>query len=286
MSQSSPATSSSSHSAPAPRIVFVGAGNMAGALMGGLIARGASPASLSAIDPSAEQRAAVQARLGVRTFAAPDASNLAADVIVLAVKPQHMKDAISAMGGLIGTPLLISVAAGVRAADLSRWLGGYRRIVRTMPNTPALLGLGATGLAQLPGGDADDRVLAESILSAVGQVVWVDDESHLDALTALSGSGPAYVFRMIEAMTEGGMKLGLSADQSKTLALQTMLGAATLAAQSDEPASVLRERVTSKGGTTAAALAVMEARDVSGLMADAMAAAQKRSQELGDEFGR
>jgi pyrroline-5-carboxylate reductase len=285
MSQSSP-VASGAHTLPAPRIVFVGAGNMAGALRGGLSARGAPPASLRAIDPSAEQRAAVQARLGVHTFAAPDASNLDADVIVLAVKPQHMKDAIGAMGGLIRTPLLISVAAGVRAADLSRWLGGYRRIVRTMPNTPALLGLGVTGLAQLPGGDADDRQLAESILSAVGQVVWVDDESQLDAVTALSGSGPAYVFRMIEAMTEGGMKLGLSADQSRVLALQTMLGAATLAAQSNEPASVLRERVTSKGGTTAAALAVMEARDVSGLIADAMTAAQKRSQELGDEFGR
>jgi pyrroline-5-carboxylate reductase len=285
MSQSSP-TASGTQTASAPRIVFVGAGNMAGALMGGLIARGAPPASLSAIDPSAEQRAAVHARLGVHTFAAPDASNLDADVIVLAVKPQHMKDAIGAMDGLIGTPLLISVAAGVRAADLSRWLGGYRRIVRTMPNTPALLGLGATGLAQLPGGDAGDRLLAESILSAVGQVVWVDDESQLDAVTALSGSGPAYVFRMIEAMTEGGMALGLSADQSRMLALQTMLGAATLAAQSNEPASVLRERVTSKGGTTAAALAVMEARNLSGLVTDAMAAAQKRSQELGDEFGR
>lgn len=270
----------------APRIVFIGAGNMAGALMGGLIARGAPPASLSAIDPSAEQRAAIQSRFGIVTHASPHPGNLDADIVVLAVKPQHMKDAITALGGALRSPLLISVAAGVRATDLSRWLGGYRRIVRTMPNTPALLGLGATGMAQLPGGDASDRILAESILSAVGTVVWVDDESQLDAVTALSGSGPAYVFRIIEAMTEGGRKLGLTDEQSRLLALQTMLGAATLAAQSDEPASVLRERVTSKGGTTAAALAVMEARNLSGLIEDAMAAAQKRSTELGDEFGR
>lgn len=272
--------------ATAPRIVFIGAGNMAGALIGGLIARGAPPASLSAIDPSADQRAVIQARFGIVTHASPDPSNLDADVVVLAVKPQHMRDAITALGSALRSALLISVAAGVRATDLSRWLGGYQRIVRTMPNTPALLGLGATGMAQLPGGDAGDRMLAESILSAVGKVVWVDNESHLDAVTALSGSGPAYVFRMIEAMTEGGLKLGLTAEQSRLLALQTMLGAATLAAQSDEPASVLRERVTSKGGTTAAALAVMEARNLSGLIEEAMAAAQKRSAELGDEFGR
>jgi pyrroline-5-carboxylate reductase len=270
--------------ATAPRITFIGAGNMASALIGGLISRGATPATLSAIDPAAEQRDAIAQRFGIRTYPAPQPEALQADVVVLAVKPQQMKEAVGALGTLSTQPLIISVAAGVRAADLSRWLGGYRRIVRAMPNTPALVGLGATGLADLPGAAASDRTLAESILSAVGQVVWVDDESHLDAVTALSGSGPAYVFRVIESMIEGGTRLGLTEPQARALALQTMLGAATLASQSTESPSVLRERVTSKGGTTAAALAVMQSQQLPQTIVEAMAAAHQRSKELGDEF--
>jgi len=274
-----------SDSSPFGRIVFVGGGNMANALIGGLLARGATPGSLVAIDPSAERRAALAARFGIATHAHADAGSLDADVIVLAVKPQQMREAVTAAAPWVAGRLVVSVAAGVRAADLSRWLGGHLRIVRAMPNTPALIGLGATGLAALPGGLAHDRSRAEAIMGAVGQTVWVDDEDRIDAVTALSGSGPAYVFRFIEAMIDGATALGLSPEQARRLTLQTVSGAAQLAAGSDEPPAVLRERVTSKGGTTAAALAVMDAGDLAGLVTRAMAAANRRSQELGREFG-
>ncbi len=267
------------------RIAFVGGGNMACALIGGLIARGAAASRLAAIDPSEAQRASLAARFGIATHAAPSADALDADVVVLAVKPQQMREAVAAVAPHLRSQLVLSVAAGVRAADLSRWLGGGARIVRTMPNTPALVGLGATGLAAYPGTSEDDRRLAESIMGAVGIAVWVDDESKLDAVTALSGSGPAYVFRFVEAMIEGGVALGLSPEQSRRLALQTALGAAQLAATSDEPPSVLRERVTSKGGTTAAGLAVMAQQGLPATVAEAMAAACRRSEELGREFG-
>jgi pyrroline-5-carboxylate reductase len=268
------------------RIVFIGGGNMAGALIGGLIARGAPAASLAAVDPSAAQRESLVARFGIATHAAADATALSAEVVVLAVKPQQMREAIAAVAPLIASQLVLSVAAGVRATDLSRWLGGYRRIIRTMPNTPAMVGLGATGLAALPGADAADRRRAEGIMQAVGTTVWVDDEARLDAVTALSGSGPAYVFRFIESMIAGGVALGLTPAQAHALTLQTVRGAAELAVRSDEPPSLLRERVTSKGGTTAAALAVLDARGLPGIVADAMAAANTRSEELGQEFGR
>ncbi len=267
------------------RIAFVGGGNMAAALIGGLIARGANAASLAAIDPSEAQRASLATRFGIAVHHAPSADALEADAVVLAVKPQQMREAVASVAPHLRAPLLLSVAAGVRAVDLSRWLGGYGRIVRTMPNTPALVGLGATGLATLTGATPADRALAEAIMGAVGETVWVDDESKLDAVTALSGSGPAYVFRFIESMIDGGIALGLDADQARRLAIQTVLGAAQLAASASEPPSVLRERVTSKGGTTAAALAVMAERDLPSLVADAMAAACSRSETLGREFG-
>lgn len=272
-------------SLPSLRIAFVGGGNMAAALIGGLLNRGATPGALTAIDPSEAQRSALSARFGIGAVAAADALSLDVDVIVLAVKPQQMHEAVTAIAPHVGRQLVLSVAAGVRAEDLSRWLHGYRRIVRTMPNTPALVGLGATGLASLPEVGEADRRTATAILGAVGRTVWVDDEALLDAVTALSGSGPAYVFRFIEALIDGGVALGLSADQSRQLALQTVLGAAQLAATSDEPPAVLRERVTSKGGTTAAALAVMAERDLAALVADAMRAAHHRSEALGREFG-
>jgi pyrroline-5-carboxylate reductase len=271
--------------APHPRIVFVGGGNMAAALIGGLIARGAPPASLAAIDPSDAQRASLGERFGIATHAGPTREALDAEVVVLAVKPQQMREAVAAVAPHVAAQLVLSVAAGVRAADLSRWLGGHRRIVRTMPNTPALVGMGATGLALLPGGDEADARIAESILGAVGETVRVDDEARLDAVTALSGSGPAYVFRFVETLIDGGVALGLSPEQARRLALQTVLGAAHLAAASGEPPSVLRERVTSRGGTTAAALQVMAERDLAGLVADAMAAACRRSEALGREYG-
>jgi pyrroline-5-carboxylate reductase len=268
-----------------PRITFIGGGNMAAALIGGLIARGTPAAALAVIDPSAAQRDTIGARFGIAAHAAPDAAALEVDVIVLAVKPQQMREAVAAIAPAIGTQLLMSVAAGVRATDLSRWLGGYGRIVRTMPNTPALVGLGATGLAMLPGGAQTDRTLAASIMEAVGITVWVDEEDQLDAVTALSGSGPAYVFRFMESMIEGGVRLGLSRDQAHRLTVQTFVGASQLAARSEDPVSVLRERVTSKGGTTAAALTVLNERNLPQAISDAMAAADRRSDELGREFG-
>jgi pyrroline-5-carboxylate reductase len=271
------------------RILFVGGGNMASALIGGLLARGTDASTISVIDPSDAQRAALGTRHGIATHAdagAGAAAIAAADVLVLAVKPQQMREAVEALAARMSDPLVLSVAAGVRAGDIQRWLGGHRRIVRTMPNTPAMVGLGATGLAALAGVEAADRTAAERILQAVGETVWVDDESLLDAVTAVSGSGPAYVFRLIEAIAAGGERLGLSREQAMRLTVQTFVGASQLAARADEPPSVLRERVTSKGGTTAAALGVLNERDIDALFADALRAACERSVELGREFGR
>jgi pyrroline-5-carboxylate reductase len=270
-------------------ILFVGGGNMASALIAGLLARGTHAARIGVIDPSEDQRALLAARHGIATHAsAADAGDAiaAAGVLVLAVKPQQMRHAVEALAPRLRDALVLSVAAGVRASDISRWLGGHTRIVRTMPNTPAMIGLGATGLAALPGTSDADRQAAEAILAAVGETVWVDEESKLDAVTALSGSGPAYVFRLIEAIAAGGEQLGLSREQAMRLTLQTFVGASQLAARSDEPPSVLRERVTSKGWTTAAALSVLEKGDVGTLFADALRAANDRSEELGREFGR
>ena len=286
LSNPTPPAGSDTALSPQTRIVFIGAGNMASALIGGLLGRGVPASQLAAVDPSESQRAQAIQRHGIPTQAAVDAALLDQAVVVLAVKPQQMREAVQAIAPLLGDQLLMSVAAGVRASDLSRWLGGHRRIVRTMPNPPALVGLGATGLAALPGGPASDRALAETIMGAVGCTVWVEDETMLDAVTALSGSGPAYVFRFIECLINGGEQLGLSAEQARALALQTVLGAATLAASSSEPPALLRERVTSKGGTTAAALAVFEKEQWPDLVARAMAAACQRSKELGDSFAQ
>ncbi|HLX03548.1 MAG TPA: pyrroline-5-carboxylate reductase, partial [Trinickia sp.] len=186
----------------------------------------------------------------------------------------------------LSTQLVISIAAGIRAADLSRWLGGYARIVRTMPNTPALVGMGVTGLAALAEVDQAGRALASQVLGAVGETVWFDDESKIDAVTAISGSGPAYVFYFIEALQEAARQLGMDEAQGRALAVATFTGAAQLAAQSGEPASVLRERVTSKGGTTAAALASFDAQSVKDAIVRGVLAAEARAKQMGDELGK
>ncbi|MCL4184562.1 MAG: pyrroline-5-carboxylate reductase [Burkholderiaceae bacterium] len=269
------------------QITFIGGGNMAAALIGGMIARGTPAASVRVIEPVQAQRDALHRRFGVSTFAQAHREALGgADLVVVAVKPQQMREALMPLATLVRDALVVSVAAGIRARDMSRWLGGHRRIVRAMPNTPALIGMGVTGLAALAGVDEADRATAEHALGAVGPTVWVDDESLLDAVTAVSGSGPAYVFLLMEAMQEAALALGLDAAQARTLTLNTVAGAAQLALRSDEPPATLRERVTSKGGTTAAALAVLEAGGLRDLMARALAAAQRRSVEMGDEFGR
>ena len=268
------------------RITFIGGGNMASALIGGLLARGRAAADLRVIDPSDAQRAMLAQRYGVQAWATAASQALDAEVWVMAVKPQQMREVATQVASTLKGQLVISIAAGIRAGDLSRWLGGHRRIVRAMPNTPALVGEGVTGLAAFAGLSPADRAAAESILGAVGQTVWVAEESLLDAVTAVSGSGPAYVFHFMEGMLAAARSLGLDDAQARTLTLATFTGAARLAAASSEPPSVLRERVTSKGGTTAAALAVMAERHIAEAIGEALAAAQRRSVELGDEFGK
>lgn len=269
------------------KIGFIGGGNMAAALVGGLLGRGTPAASVRIVEPMAAQRDALRARFGVETFhAAGEAALDGVDLAVIAVKPQQMREAVAPLGPLLRNALVVSVAAGIRASDLSRWLGGHRRIVRAMPNTPALIGMGVTGLAALPGTSEADRQTAERVLAAVGPTVWVNDESLLDAVTAVSGSGPAYVFLFIEALQDAALGLGLDARQARELALYTVAGAAQLALRSEEAPATLRERVTSKGGTTAAALAVMEAGGLRPLVAQAVQAACRRSVEMGEEFGR
>jgi len=267
------------------KLTFIGGGNMAMALIGGLRGPQGSGGTIAVVEPSAAQREALAQRFGVAVHAAASAAALDADVVVIAVKPQQMREVALGLAPLVGRQLVISVAAGIRARDLSRWLGGHRRVVRCMPNTPALIGAGITGLAAMPGLGAEDREMAQTVLAAVGQTLWVDDESKLDAVTAVSGSGPAYVFYFMEAMHQAALALGLDDAQARQLTQATFAGAARLAEGSDEPPSVLRERVTSKGGTTAAALAVMGERGVAAHIVEALGAACRRSAELGDEFG-
>ncbi|HVL35361.1 MAG TPA: pyrroline-5-carboxylate reductase, partial [Burkholderiales bacterium] len=224
-------------------------------------------------------------RYGVQASDAPRAVVGAAQVVVLAVKPQDMKAALAGLGPLEDR-LVISVAAGLRTATLSRWLGGHQRLVRCMPNTPALIGCGISALYAAPPVDADGRASAEAILRAVGEVVWVDDERLLDPVTALSGSGPAYVFWFIEHLAAAGRALGLDEAVAQRLALHTVLGAAQLAAQSGQAPAELRRNVTSKGGTTEAALKVFEEEQLAERLARALEAASRRGAALGDELGR
>jgi pyrroline-5-carboxylate reductase len=268
------------------KLAFIGGGNMASALIGGLIARGAKPSSICVVEPAAAARRRVAAKFKVRASAAPDARALAADTLVLAVKPQDMRAAAAALAGRLRGKLVVSVAAGIRVGDLSRWLGGHARIVRCMPNTPALIGAGIAGLFAPRGAGAGDRRRAARILSAVGKVVWVKDERLLDPVTAVSASGPAYVFWFIEQLEAAALELGLPAAVSRRLALETTLGAAKLAASSKEPPAALRERVTSRGGTTAAALAVFAQARLAEHFRRAVAAASRRGAQMGDELGR
>ena len=269
---------------------FIGGGNMAGALIGGMIGRGQAPGTLAAVDPDAAQRARLAERFGIGLHASIEAAAaagaLGAPVLVLAVKPQQMRDVAGALAShLDHAPLVISIAAGIRARDLAGWLGGRARVLRTMPNTPALIGAGITALAMQPALTPEDRTRAEAVLSACGQTVWVEDESLLDAVTAISGSGPAYVFHFMEAMQAAAREMGLDEDQARRLTLATFAGAARLAANSDPPVAVLRAQVTSKGGTTAAALEHMAAQGLARHFIDAMHAARRRSVELGEALG-
>jgi pyrroline-5-carboxylate reductase len=269
------------------KISFIGGGNMATALIAGLAGKVAQAADIHVVDPNPEALEKLRDQYGVSTAPEIGAPVAASDVIVLAVKPQQMREvALRLQSQLDARPLLLSIAAGIRGSDLSRWLNGYGAIVRTMPNTPALIGQGITGMVAMAGVSEAQKQAADSILRAVGQTVWLDEESLIDPVTAVSGSGPAYVFYFLEAMQQAALEMGLSKEQGRELAIATFTGAAQLAAQSDEPAEVLRQRVTSKGGTTHAAITSMEAAGVKEAIVDAMKAAAARGRELGEELGK
>lgn len=269
------------------KISFIGGGNMATALIAGLAGKVAQASGIHVVDPNAEALERLRAQYGVSTAPEIGAEVAASEVIVLAVKPQQMRDvALRLQSQLDARPLVLSIAAGIRGTDLSRWLGGYGAIVRTMPNTPALIGKGITGMVAMAGVSDAQKAAADSILRAVGKTVWLDSEDLIDPVTAVSGSGPAYVFFFLEAMQQAAIEMGLSAEQGRELAISTFTGAAQLAAQSDEPAEVLRQRVTSKGGTTHAAITSMEAAGVKQAIIDAMKAAAARGRELGEELGK
>ena len=268
------------------KITFVGGGNMASALIGGLLNNGFPADDIAVIEIGAESRARLGKTYGVRCYAEPDATALHCDALLLAVKPQQMREACASLQQFLNQQLVISIAAGLRLADLSRWLGGYDKLVRTMPNTPALIGSGVTGLYAQETVSEAERLGAERVLRAVGSTVWVNDEAQIDAVTAVSGSGPAYVFLFIEALQQAATELGFTPRQARQLSLETMLGAAKLAAHSEEPASVLRERVTSKGGTTEAALNTMAERGVKDGIVAGVLAACARGGQLGELLGK
>jgi pyrroline-5-carboxylate reductase len=265
-------------------LVYVGGGNMAGAIIGGLVRAGRAGASIVVVEPFDASRERLAAQFGVRTTAAADASLAQATMIVWAVKPQAFVQAAAPVAPYGAGALHLSVMAGIRSDAISRAMG-TERIVRAMPNTPALIGRGIAGLFGRPAVSDADREMAESVLAPTGECLWVDREDDLDAVTAMSGSGPAYVFYFVEAMMQAAVEMGLSEAQGRQLALATFSGAAALAQGSADAPSVLRERVTSKGGTTHAAITALEAAGVKESFVRALHAARARAKELGDEFG-
>ena len=270
------------------KIAFIGGGNMATALASGLIGTHCAADDIHVVDVDAGSLAAWQTR-GVSTALTADEQLAAHPIWVFCVKPQILREAVKACRPFLqADTLVISVAAGIAASTLAGWLGEpqrpWQRLVRCMPNTPALIGAGAAGLMALGGVNAQDRVDAQTLLEAVGQAIWVESDAQIDAVTALSGSGPAYVFLFLQALIEGGIVLGLSADQSRRLALATVDGATRLAAVSSDELAVLRARVTSRGGTTAAALQVMDDAGFETIVRAAMVAARDRAVALSQEF--
>jgi pyrroline-5-carboxylate reductase len=260
---------------------------MGRALAGGLIAEGTAKDAIRVVEIAADARTRLQQELGIEAHDALRAADVeASDVVVLAVKPQVMRATARALAPLLEKQLVISIAAGIRIADLSRWLGGYARIVRAMPNTPALIRRGITGLFAAAGVNAEERISAEQVLGAVGETLWCDTEKTLDAITAVSGSGPAYLFHYLESMIAAAEDRGFSSADARRLAYATARGAVELALHSSDPPAVLREQVTSKGGTTAAALEVLRMRDVKAAYVEAIRAADARAAELGDVLGR
>ena len=269
---------------PSTRIAFIGGGNMASAILGGLIQRGLPAAQITVVEPFEAARAALREHHGIEALPAASAALAGSDLLVWAVKPQSFQAAAAPVAPHVGGALQLSVMAGIRSDAIARATGAAR-IVRCMPNTPALVGRGMTGLFAGPATSDADRALAETVIRTTGDALWVQREEQLDAVTALSGSGPAYVFYFLEAMQQAGAELGLSPEQARQLAVGTFAGGAHLAGASPEPLATLRERVTSKGGTTYAALTAMEQAGVKAAFVQAMHAACQRAKELGDEFG-
>ena len=274
------------------KITFIGGGNMAFALISGLLQQGYAADRIDVVEVDAARRDYLKSALGVvavADLAAALTQSVVPEqphVVVLAVKPQQMHVLAQQLTGLLDRQLLISIAAGIRATDIMRWLGGYARIVRAMPNTPSLVRAGVTGLYAAPETSAVEREAAQAVLSAVGSVLWVDDEEMLHTVTAVSGSGPAYVFYFIESMQQAGIKLGLTSEQSRQLSLQTFQGAVKLACESEDDAAVLRAKVTSKGGTTQQAIESMERDDVKNEIIAAVEASYARSQQMSDEYSK
>ena len=277
-----PATASAS---TLPTIAFIGGGNMASAIIGGLISQGHPVNQIEVVEPYAPTREALLKNFGLTAQPEAGAALQRASIVVWAVKPQTFKDAAVQVQPHTQQALHLSVAAGIRSDSIAQWLA-TERIVRTMPNTPALVGKGMSAIYARPAVTSAERQSVEAIMASTGEFLWVESETQLDAVTALSGSGPAYVFYFLEAMTRAGVGMGLSDAQAHKLAVGTFVGASELARRSDEPPAVLRERVTSKGGTTYAALQSMQASGVGEAFERAMQAAEKRAQELGDEFGK
>jgi pyrroline-5-carboxylate reductase len=264
-------------------IAFIGGGNMATAIISGLIQGGLPGSAIDVVEPFLEARGKLLAQFGIAAQAQAGAFLSRADLVVWAVKPQTFKEAAAAVRPYASQALHLSVAAGIPSASIAQWLGN-ERVIRTMPNTPALIGKGITGMFARAAVTAADRALAEQLIGTTGTFVWLGEESALDAVTALSGSGPAYMFYFMEAMTEAGAQMGLSREQAHALAVATFIGAGELAKASPESPEVLRQRVTSKGGTTFAAITAMETAGIKAQFVQAMLAAQKRAQEMGREF--
>jgi len=269
-------------------IAFIGAGNMARSLISGLIQDGFSPQKLWASDPDTERCAELAHEFGIQTTADNHTAVATAATVVLAVKPQLLKGVAGELAPAFadGQTLILSIAAGIRSETLAQWLGETTPIVRTMPNTPALIQCGATALFARPGVSTDQRDTAESIMRSTGLTVWIDDENDLDTVTALSGSGPAYYFLFMEAMENAATSLGLDDDTARLLTLQTALGAARMALESSEDPASLRQRVTSPGGTTERALQVMEQGGLREILREALEAAKNRAHELDAELAR
>lgn len=266
-------------------ITFIGGGNMAAALIGGLIGKGQAVAGIHVVELQADARERLAAQFGVACVDSVAAAAPLGEVIVLAVKPQQMRVAALALQPQLARELVISIAAGIRLTDLSRWLGGYATLVRCMPNTPALIGAGISGLYARAEVAAEQRAVADAVLGAVGATLWVPQENLLDPVTAISGSGPAYVLYFIEALQQAAEEMGFSAMDASKLAVHTFVGTARLAAQSPEGVALLRERVTSRGGTTERAIASMDADRVKELIVHALHAANQRAHELGEQLG-